>query len=131
MSTHDHSLRTPCNNCPFRTDIEPYLHAARARQIARGAERHELYCHKTTIEDEDGERRIVPGRSKVCAGMMICLERVNRPSQMMRISERLRLYDRRKLDMDAPVYESPEAFIEAYEQAERASREIRTRKRRP
>ena len=131
---HEHSLRSPCNNCPFRTDIEPYLRAARAYEIITGAERSELFCHKTLThvlngddEDEDGPK-ILRGRSKVCAGMMICLEHVDRPTQMMRISERLGLYDRTKLDMDAPVYTSPKAFIEAHRRHEASARTRRKRR---
>lgn len=127
MTAHDHSLRTPCNNCPFRTDVPPFLRADRAREIARCTERHELYCHKTTVPDDEGGLQIVRGRSKVCAGMMICLEKAERPSQMMRISERMGFYDRRKLDMDAPVYDRPEDFIEAHEIAERSRRRKKKR----
>jgi hypothetical protein len=38
---------------------------------------------------------------------------MNKPHQMMRISERLGLYDRRKLHMDAPVHNNLGEFIEA------------------
>lgn len=38
-----------------------------------------------------------------CAGALIFLEKRNRPNQMMRIAERTGSYDRRTLDMKAPV----------------------------
>jgi hypothetical protein len=41
------------------------------------------------------------------------LERMEQPSQMMQICERIGLYDARKLDMDAPVFDSLEDWIEA------------------
>lgn len=36
---------------------------------------------------------------------------------MMRISERIGMYDRRKLNMDAPVYDSFAEMIEAHKKA--------------
>lgn len=65
-------------------------------------------CHKTTVhtEDEDGCGDLVEDEnSKHCAGALILLEKLEQPSQMMRICERLSLYDRRKLDMDADVFD--------------------------
>jgi hypothetical protein len=47
------------------------------------------------------------------------LERLDRPNQMMRIAERLRYYDRTKLRMDSPVFESPAAMIEHYRKLNR------------
>lgn len=38
-----------------------------------------------------------------CAGALIFLEKRYRPNQLMRISERLGMYDRTKLDMKAKV----------------------------
>lgn len=72
-------LKRPCANCLFRTDIRPFLHSERAREI--------------------------------CDAML--LEKLNRPNQLIRIVERIRCYDRTQLDMDAPVFEAPEAFIDA------------------
>ena len=43
------------------------------------------------------------------------LEHSQAPSQMMRGAERLGLYDCRKLDMDAPVFKTLQAFIDAQE----------------
>ena len=43
-------------------------------------------------------------------------EKEGQPDQMMRISERLGLYDHSKLDMDAPVYDSWEHMIEQTEE---------------
>jgi pSer/pThr/pTyr-binding forkhead associated (FHA) protein len=54
-----------------------------------------------------------------CAGATILLERLNRPNQMMRWMERLGGYDRTKLDMDAPVYRTPTAFVRAQTRADR------------
>jgi hypothetical protein len=52
----------------------------------------------------DGKENFVETEKSVhCAGMLIFLEKRNQPTQMMRICERLGLYDRTKLDMAAKV----------------------------
>lgn len=122
-----YDLRRPCAKCPFRTDIEPFIRAGRAQEIAEHLDRGEFSCHQTTVdsEDEDGECERVDGpNSQHCAGALIMLEAEGRPSQMMRIAERLkntdgtRMYDPSKLDMAAPVYQSRDEFIAAHERAE-------------
>lgn len=107
-----YDLRRPCTKCPFRTDIRAYLCRARAREIVRALDRSDFPCHETVDYDDESDG-VVTEKSQHCAGALIMLERVNRPSQMMRIMERLRFYDRTKLDMSAPVFRSPAAFIAA------------------
>lgn len=63
------------------------------------------------FDDETGEYQ-PSGQEMHCAGALILLERANRASQMMRIAERLGMYDRTKLDMQAKVFAS---FDEMYE----------------
>ncbi len=107
-----YKLVSPCANCPFRTDVRPYLTRDRVREIARSLVRSEFPCHKTVTYDEDGEP--VPSRSQShCAGALILLEKLGQPSQMMRIAERLGMYDARKLDMSAAVFDSFEDMVQA------------------
>lgn len=74
----------------------------------------EFPCHKTTKFDDNGEW--VPSKNEIhCAGALILLEKVDCPSQMMRIAERLGIYDRRNLKMDAPVYDDFDQMREAME----------------
>lgn len=116
------NLKRPCNNCPFRTDtLKGWLGAARAQDIIDSITRQDqtFACHKTTTSTDDddeneGERtggRIVDADAEHCAGALILLEKLERPNQMMRIAERLRYYDRTKLDMEAPVFDSARAFV--------------------
>jgi len=66
----------------------------------------EFPCHKTAelTDDESGSTEFrATGSSLHCAGALIFLEKRNQPHQMMRICERLGLYDRTKLDMKAKV----------------------------
>lgn len=108
MSANPYSMTSPCVGCPFRTDTPGFLRPDRVREIEASLDRAEFPCHKTTNasrEDEDGEY-VNDGKEIHCAGALILLEKLDRPSQMMRICERLGIYDRSKLNMSAPVFES-------------------------
>lgn len=128
-----YGLTSPCDNCPFRTDVKPYIRAARVREIERSLERAEFPCHKTTKHEDDGEGSVyVPSGGEIhCAGALILMEKEGRSSQMMRIGERLGLYDPSKLKMDAPVYESFNAMHAATKAAETARAKPAKPKRKP
>lgn len=98
-------LVSPCAHCPFRNDIPPFLTSVRVREIEDSLERGEFPCHETVTYDDEGEH--VPMRDEAhCAGALILKEKLGESSQMMRIAERLGMYDARKLKLDAPVYDS-------------------------
>ena len=64
-------MKKPCQHCPFRVDVKPYLHPERAYEIANVAENpySSFPCHKTTSRNDDGyltER----DTEKECAGML-------------------------------------------------------------
>lgn len=110
------NLTRPCDNCPFRTDVRPYLKKARVKEIERCLvdAQGTFPCHKTTVDSEDGEDDLMAGpKSEHCAGAMILLECLERPNQMMRIAERLRMYDFTKLDMRSPVFKTFTAMRKA------------------
>ncbi len=113
MSTY--CKTSPCADCPFRNDRPGYLTQARVREIETTLERGEFYCHKTTVpvEDDEGGERVPTKDSLHCAGALILMEKEGRSSQMMRIAERVGMYDASKLDMDAPVYDSFDEMAEA------------------
>jgi hypothetical protein len=107
----------PCKGCPFRTDRAGYLHPARAKEIAKAlvSEGRTFACHKTTVPgtDDDGEEDLVTtANSQHCAGALLMLEHMGVAfhNQMVRIAERLQLYDHRKMDMAAPVVHSDREF---------------------
>jgi len=100
-------LKRPCAKCPFRSDVEPYLRRSRAHEIARALDRSTFACHETT----HSLGAPVDRTEQHCAGALIMLESEGRPSQMMRIAERLGLYDRTKLAEDSPVHDSRAEFI--------------------
>lgn len=89
-----------------------YLREARCEEIIEAITDLDqtFSCHKT-----------IGGRAqdeKHCAGATILLQKIGMPNQMMRISGRLRLYDPDALDMDAPVFDSPDEFISHHAEAE-------------
>lgn len=98
-----YTMTTPCDNCPFLKKHRKAYGVERLMEFASG----EFHCHKTGIldeSDEEGSGEYVPTPdSLACAGMLIFLEKRNAPNQMMRIVERLGLYDRTKLNMKASV----------------------------
>lgn len=112
-------LKKPCPPCPFRSDVEKYLRADRAKEIADA-----LYdgagfpCHNTTedAEDEDGMGiRVETEKSAQCAGALITMEKEGYSNQQVRIAERLGMYDPTALAMDAPVYDSLAEWAQSYE----------------
>jgi len=113
-----YDLKAPCKDCPFRTDVKPYLKPERAQEICEALVQYQqtFACHKTTVPDDDDDSdNVATSSSQHCAGAMIMLEHMELPNQMMRIMERCGGYDRRKLKMDSPVYESTDEMLEAYD----------------
>ncbi len=113
------NLKKPCKDCPFRKDVKPYLHKRRCKEILSALFDQDgtFSCHKKNGYDDDGGA-IETRDSEHCAGATILLEKENSPNQLMRIAERLRLYDRRKIDMKAPVYSSRKEMQAAYNAAD-------------
>jgi hypothetical protein len=108
-------LKRPCKNCPFRTDVPGYLCRARAQEIAESLAQGAVFpCHETTVEDptSDGGELIATLDSGFCAGALITMERSGGANQVMRVAERVGVYEREKLDMYAPVHASLFAFVE-------------------
>jgi hypothetical protein len=64
-----------------------------------------------TGEEEEGPKETE--KSQHCAGALILLEKLEQPTNSMRVAERLGMYDRRELDMDAPVFDSWEEMEDA------------------
>lgn len=114
-----YGLTKPCPKCPFRSDIEPYIRPARVREIERSLVRAEFPCHETTGVKGEASAE---GGTMHCAGALILMEKEGWSSQMMRISERVGLYDHRKLDMVAPVYETFDEMHAAHVRAERTTK---------
>lgn len=98
----EYTMTKPCGDCPF---LSQYAHAF-PKQKLKGFASGEFPCHKTAelVDDiESGSQYIGDGDSLHCAGALIFNEKRGQPHRMMRIAERLGMYDRTKLDMTADV----------------------------
>lgn len=111
------NLKRPCRLCPFRYNIKGFLTKERVKDLESGLidQQATFTCHETNEYDDETGEGIESKESKHCAGALILLEKLESPNQMMRISERLGFYDRRKLDMEAPVFDSFDDMIDAQE----------------
>lgn len=96
----NYRMTTPCSECPYTMTSAQYSD----RQL-RAHATGEFPCHKAShlVEMPDGssEFHAPSDETPHCAGVLIYLEKRNAPHQMMRIAERLGLYDRTKLNMQA------------------------------
>jgi hypothetical protein len=100
----NYSMTKPCSSCPFLKEGGVPLRKSRIREIGGtmlSGQGGTFPCHKTVeYRDEETEERYhFPESMSHCAGALIFAEKCNRSgTQMMRIAERIGLYDRRKLD---------------------------------
>ncbi len=110
-------MKYPCPHCPFRNDEPGYLRGARMQEIVDDILYQDMSftCHETTVpcDDDDGSGEMTDGpNAQHCAGAMIFLEHNKRANQSMRIGERFKMYDSKKLKMDAPVFEDEESLVD-------------------
>jgi hypothetical protein len=97
----NYKLTTPCNACPFLIGSGFTYRSLKAH--ASG----EFGCHKACDLNDETSTYEPHEKTPHCAGALIFLKKQNAPHQMMRICERLGIYDRTKLNMDAPVVSGP------------------------
>lgn len=92
-----YTMTEPCDACPFLKGSR--FKVARLKEFASG----EFPCHKACDLNEDDEYVARNDKTPHCAGALIFNEKRGTPNQMMRICERLGMYDRTKLNMKASV----------------------------
>lgn len=67
-------MKEPCEHCPFRSDVKPFLTAARGEELAYHAQNpyNTFPCHKTTVYDEESDDgdMVRTEKSKECAGFL-------------------------------------------------------------
>lgn len=97
-------LRKPCGNCPFRKTGAIELQPGRLEGIVadlRDNDMSTFQCHKTVHNSKTGgewseEGDYEPsGNEAMCAGAILYLEKIGRPSVGMRIGRVLGVYDPR------------------------------------
>jgi hypothetical protein len=118
-------MTRPCDNCPFRTDVKPFIGASRAIEIVGGLDGC-FPCHKTTKFDQDeaGPQHVPHDDEQHCAGALIMQLKEGWLGQMGRIAERTG-WDSGAMDLGSPVYESREEFIAAHVEAEEEAKRLR------
>lgn len=114
-------LKTPCKNCPFRTDATAIRFSGieRAEEIENSAYRHGFPCHLsadyTGDDDEDGGY-VFGDTTQHCAGALMMFARHGDgtiPFMRLPDSEQSDIIER--LDWKAPVFEDEESFLQSYE----------------
>lgn len=94
-------LKKPCNNCPFLKEGAIELREGRLNEIIKDISENDLsvfYCHKTVHNGKTGgewteEEGYKPsGLESVCAGSIIYLEKIRKPSVFMRLGRVLNVY---------------------------------------
>ena len=109
----NYDLHKPCHNCPF-TSGGIKLRAARIVEISQmmlSSQGGDFPCHKTTSHDDEGDLQATR-KSLHCAGALIYAEKQGTATQMMRISERLGMYDHTKLEGHDTVWDCEEDWLE-------------------
>jgi len=107
------NLKQPCKDCPFipGSSTNTTLAEGRIESIVSDLRADRGFiCHKTLDHVVKNEH---------CAGAMIFLEREDRPNQLMRVAERLGIYDRNGLNMDAEIISNDMSCMEKREPGKR------------
>ena len=95
-------LKKPCENCPFRKQGAIELAPGRLTAIVEGLmydDESTFHCHKTAHHPvtggswDENNRYAASGQDSMCAGAMIYLEKVRRPTVAMRMGRFAGLYE--------------------------------------
>lgn len=114
-------LKTPCKNCPFRTDETAIRFSCRERaeEIEESAYRHGFPCHlsatDTSDDDEDGGFEFSRnGNTQHCVGAIIMYLNQG-DSSTPGTGNNEDLFERISMcvDFDAPVFEGVDDFLDA------------------
>jgi len=117
-----YDLKTPCKNCPFRTDDTAIRFATveRATEIEESAYRNGFPCHLSAVFQEEsfegaGNDGYVPGeKTQHCAGYMIM--QINQGEESwpgVNNDEDIVNAFADKMDQDAPVFDNTDDWIES------------------
>lgn len=114
-------LKTPCKNCPFRTDETAIRFSCRERaeEIEESAYRHGFPCHlsatDTSDDDEDGGFEFARnGNTQHCVGAIIMyLNQGDSSTPGTGNDEDLFERISMRVDFDASVFESIDDFLDA------------------
>lgn len=101
-------LTKPCKECPF-LKTSNYLRKERVKQIIEDISQNNktFQCHKT-LDSKITDQH--------CSGALIILEKLNLAikNNTLMIAERLGIYNHKKLNFKAPVYNNFEEMINGH-----------------
>lgn len=106
-------LTSPCDTCPFRSNVAPFLTRKRVSHILKEilVSDKTFACHKTVYKRSGSRTRLVDRQH--CAGALIMLYRARWPNWRFLVAGMLGLFNPRRLKLRSQVYATPEAMIEA------------------
>lgn len=109
-------LKKPCDKCPFRLAVRPYLRRARAQEIWDCLEKGGRFpCHATVDYNKDGEGRTT-GDSRFCVGALALMESYfghgAEANQAFRTARRLGLSEVPSQDVMDECYDDPDNWID-------------------
>lgn len=120
----NYTLKRACVKCPFRRGGVMTLRPSRADEIAAlfdgRCDTGTFPCHETLDYHSDGDGEDDCGgketdKTQHCAGALIFAEKHEKPTQMMRICERLGLYDRTALVGEDDIWDDTDEWVDAME----------------
>ena len=104
-------MTKPCPQCPFRNTAVTRLRPGRIEELATCD--RAFQCHKTVDYDsEEGDRTGSEDNAQHCAGALIFAEKNQLSHQMMRIAERLGMYDYTKLEGHDEVWDDVDEWLD-------------------
>lgn len=111
MTQMHFDLRSPCSDCPFRTDAPMHegIISDLVHKLDSFAEDNLTHsCHQTDPRADCAAEKRLPAGSPIqhCAGALIFAYKQDRPQWPMIIAEAKKLFDPKRLNMKAPVFAS-------------------------
>lgn len=102
-------IKKPCQHCPYRRDVKPFLTSERAEELAYLAQNpyNTFHCHKTIEHNDDGDGYAVEG-SKICAGFLTLQHNENGST----------FYDSDGFEPSELVYDDASEMVYAYYEEE-------------
>ncbi len=112
-------LRSPCDDCPFRTNAPMHegIIAELTSKIDSLLDDGLVHsCHKTDPRADCEAHKRAPKGSPVqhCAGALIMMEKMGRRQIAAVFAEIKGIYDPKRLNMEAPVFSSPKEMLLYY-----------------
>ncbi len=113
-------LRTPCKNCPFANTADRITFAARERaeEIEESAYRNGFPCHLSAEyhedpDDESGGFEFGPNTQHCAGALLMYLMSGSGNVPFENLPEDQQDEIRERMNWDAPVFESEDAFLDA------------------